>query len=136
MSRTHLAMALAALCAVSGPVPVVNAGTEGEELVHVGRGCIIYPLREVVVSSQASGIIVEMPVEEQEAVEAGQLIARLDDRAVALAVDRLQLAVSEEHTLREAEIRLEQALDDFEAAKKLKGTISESELIAERSDML
>lgn len=108
-----------------------GGATTDEEagVVFQRQNAIIYPRRTVVLSSQASGVIVKMPVEEQDIISAGQPIAQLDDTEARLSVERLRLAVAEEHSVGEAQIRLDQARDDFEAARKLREskTISPSD---------
>jgi RND family efflux transporter MFP subunit len=99
--------------------------------------CIIHARRQVTVGAQASGIIARIPVEEQDRVRQGQMLAQLDDTAVRLMVDRLQAVVAETQSESEARIRLEQAKDDFESAKRLAGTVAAAEVrSAERRFLL
>jgi len=86
-------------------------------------GCIVYALRQVTVSTQATGVIVAMPVEEGDAVKAGQLLAQLDDTIARLNRDRLTLMAEEGYTLEEARIREDQAKEDYETAQKLAGVV-------------
>lgn len=116
------------LCLIGGGGTARGAGDDDSSGTAFAKtGCIVQARRTVVVGSQASGVIVRMPVEEQDTVRTGQLIAQLDDRIATLVVERLRLAVAEDHAIDEAQIRLDQARDDFETAKKLKGRISEAE---------
>jgi len=117
--KCHVALALAVgLLAGGSPAPA-RPGDKTPAVVHEDTGCIIYPLREVVVSSQASGVIDKMPVDEQDVVKAGDLIAQLDDTLARLTVKRLRLIVKEEHSLNEAKIRLDQAREDYNRDKRL-----------------
>jgi membrane fusion protein (multidrug efflux system) len=68
-----------------------------------------------------------MAVEEGDLVKAGQEIARLDETAAKLTVERLRLALEDNSAMTEAEVGLAQAQDDLEAAKALAETISASE---------
>ena len=139
MRKIHLAECLIALpmavvvalpsrgvWAAPGSAPADNPQSSG--VLFYRPGCIIFARRQVTVGSQASGRIVKMPVEEQDAVKAGQLIAQLDDTAARFVVDRLRAAVDETNSESEAKIRLDQAKDDYDAAKKLAGTLSVSEV--------
>lgn len=76
--------------------PVVNA-TINDRLSAIGTG---RALRSVVVKPYASGQLTEILVESGAEVEAGDIIARLDSDAEAIAVDRARIA------LEDAEARL------------------------------
>ena len=124
--KCRMAMALAVgLLAGGSPAPA-GPGNKTPAVVHEDTGCIVYPLREVVVSSQASGVIDKMPVDEQDVVKAGDLIAQLDHTLARLTVERLRLIVREQHSLNEGTIRLEQAKEDYDRDKGLlaKGAIA------------
>lgn len=122
----------------TAPSPAGRSAPEGKadtrEAVHEETGCIISPLREVVVSSQVSGVIVELPVDEQDRVRAGQILARLDDTLARLTVERLRLVASEKHSLAEARIRLEQAQADYQRDSTLyaKGALASADFEASR----
>jgi len=130
MVRSSLAVVLTGcLLAVQSPAPEASH-TETADTVFHKVGCIIYPLRKVTVSTQATGVIVEMPVEEGDVVKAKQLIAQLDDTLAGFSRDRLKLMAEEGHSLKEAKIRQEQAKEDYETAQKLAGHVRAAEVRA------
>ena len=78
----------------------------------------------VTISSRADGWVVDMPVREGMRVEAGQVVARIDDRAARLRSESLKAqieGVRAERTRLRAERRL--ALNQAEALAKTRGSI-------------
>lgn len=100
----------------SGPAPgelivqVASIGTK--ELVRsVGGTGTVNPRREVTVSTEVAGRIVELPVEEGSLVEKGQLLARVNDTDIRLQIDEARAAVSQD--------RVDLARDDYERKQRL-----------------
>lgn len=80
-----------AMPAWAGPVPVL---TVGEQAVAQGLtlDASIEPVQQVTVSAQASGLITRWQVQAGDAVQAGQLLALIDDRETQAGVARTQAA--------------------------------------------
>ena len=93
----------------------------------------------VTISSRADGWVVDMPVREGMRVEAGQIVARIDDRAARLRSDSLKAqieGVRAEHMRLRAERRL--TLNQAEALAKTRGSIvqaRERAVAAAKSDL-
>lgn len=93
----------------------------------------------VTISSRADGWVVDMPVREGMRVEAGQIVAKIDDRAAKLKSDSLRAqieGVRAERTRLRAERRL--VLNQADALAKTRGSIvqaREKALAATKSDL-
>lgn len=90
------------------------------EVVLTASG-YVEPRRQITVSSKAQGKIVEMPVEENQRVRAGELIARLEN-------DEQRAA------LRLAQVEFADAARELERKRELRGRGSASESALERAD--
>jgi membrane fusion protein (multidrug efflux system) len=104
---------------------VVTAAAEEVALRDVVRlSAEVTPWASVTVAAEATGRVVELPVEVGDEVGAGALLARVDDEA-----SRARLAESEARVA-EAEATLEQAERDLERGRQLADTrdISQTEL--------
>lgn len=79
-----------------GPVTVVAAPVEmrplGDRLTAIGDAAA---LRTVTVAPQVSGLLTELPVASGSYVEAGSTIARIDDAAERIALDRARLLLAD-----------------------------------------
>ena len=103
--------------------PVETAAvTEGEIARVVTLPGTVQPIRTIGVNAQVSGALLEVPVEEGDRVEEGQVVARLDDREL-----RAQL--------RSAEASFEVAEASFQRARQLldRQVITQPEYEAERT---
>ncbi len=104
----------------------------------------IFPEKEVIISSDVSGEIVALPVEEGDSVKAGQILARIDPEAYLSQVERgtaglnttkAQLAISKSNAennvaqLEQLQVQLDNASRRHERNKKLleQGVISDAE---------
>jgi len=85
---------------------------------------VIQPVRQSIISAQASGRVVTLAVKMGDRVRAGQLLASIDDREAAVGVQRSQAQVAQS----EAELR--NAQTNFERTRELqaKGFVSKAAL--------
>ena len=93
-------------------IPVVPVTTTAAAGVHVADASI-QAVRQSVVSAQVSGRVIELAVRAGDAVRAGQLVARIDDRELGAAE-----AASRAATL-EAQANLARAELDYRRAQEL-----------------
>lgn len=93
----------------------------GDFLTMVSASGVVIPIDRVEIKSKASGRIDNIPVEEGDFVEKGELVCRLDQTDVQAEVDQAKA------DLEIAEAELKQAQNSFERQQKLydKGLISE-----------
>jgi len=109
---------------------VRSAGSEGSLSVLDASGYVV-ARRQATVSSKITGRIVEVLVEEGQAVGEGDVLARLDDAVASreLALSRAELAAAAS-ALKEIEVRLREAGLELERARDLRqaGVASQSAL--------
>ncbi len=136
------------LAAVVGGVYMLNDYTrtqDGKSLLHVARELEVQvdaalpeqrdiirtvqapgeveAFSEVDISSEVMGKILEMPVEEGDAVHAGDLLCRLDDAAYRARVLSCEANVGKLHALiKQSEADLERAERDWEQQQRLRET--------------
>ncbi len=108
-----------------GPQYATQPVTVGELLVKVSATGNLQPTNEVEVSSELSGIVSEVLVDENDSVKKGQILARLDLSKLEDAVtkSRANLAAAEAQVL-EAQATVEEtraALSRFEQVSELSG---------------
>jgi len=112
-------------------VATVSVRAAGTQAAVLNASGYVVARRRATVSSKITGKVVEVDVEEGKNVVQGQVLARLDDSSprAALALAEAQ-AEAARHTLRENEVRLDQArLNERRAAQLLKERIvSQSQL--------
>jgi HlyD family secretion protein len=99
--------------------------------VKVSATGLIEPVIDIEVKSKASGVVVELPVEEGDAVTLGQVIARLDPTEVANELEREQAALAvavQSVRVQEAEIKRMEALAG-------EGLVSERDLEVARLEL-
>lgn len=77
---------------VSTPVPTLPAQTETQAVVADAK---VLPAADVTLSFDRSGTVGQILVSEGDAVQAGQLLARLDTRALELRVQQAQVALDQ-----------------------------------------
>jgi HlyD family secretion protein len=96
------------------------SGSAGDRTVLNASGYIT-ARREATVSSKVMGKVIEVAVEEGNAVKEGQLLARLDDTnaQASLRLARAQLAAAQA-ALEESRVRLKEAGRDFRRQESLK----------------
>lgn len=95
-----------------GELIVQVTSVEAKELVRSVEGSgTVRPRREVTVSTEVPGRIVELPVEEGSVVERGKLLARINDTDIRLKIDEARSAVSQD--------RVDLARDDYERKQSL-----------------
>jgi len=109
---------------------VRSAGPEGSISVLDASGYVV-ARRQATVSSKITGRIVEVLVEEGQAVGEGDVLARLDDAVASreLALSRAELAAAGS-ALKEIEVRLREARLELERSRDLRraGVASQSAL--------
>ena len=105
-------------------IPQVEKVSRGRLRVEVSTTGVIEPINKVEIKSKASGLIIEMAIEESDYVKKGDLIARLDPRDTKNAYDQ---SLAE---LKVAEATVKQRQSDFERKKELyeRGLIPQVEL--------
>jgi RND family efflux transporter MFP subunit len=112
-------------------VATVSVRAAGTQAAVLNASGYVVARRRATVSSKITGKVVEVDVEEGKNVVQGQVLARLDDSSprAALALAEAQ-AEAARHTLKENEVRLDQArLNERRAAQLLKERIvSQSQL--------
>jgi len=112
-------------------VATVSTRAAGTQAAVLNASGYVVARRRATVSSKITGKVVEVDVEEGKNVVQGQVLARLDDSTprASLALAEAQ-AEAARHTLRENEVRLDQArLNERRAAQLLKERIvSQSQL--------
>jgi len=147
--------ALAGAAKKREPQRVLVQNAERREMMRVIEATTrVESEHQVEIIARTSGVVTELLVEEGQAVEAGQVLARLDDRDARIAVSEAQVALDEmvanlpklKLTVEEAQSRLEglrlsaeQAERDyerhlaiFERGPGQTGLISQTELEAKR----
>lgn len=88
-------------------VPTVQIGARAVSTGYEIDG-VIEPVRQSVISAQASGRVVKLLVKMGDRVKAGQVLATIDDRETAVGVQRSQAQVAQsEAELRNAQVNLE-----------------------------
>jgi RND family efflux transporter MFP subunit len=112
-------------------VATVSVRAAGTQAAVLNASGYVVARRRATISSKITGKVMEVDVEEGKNVVQGQVLARLDDSAprAALALAEAQ-AEAARHTMRENEVRLDQArLNERRAAQLLKERIvSQSQL--------
>lgn len=104
---------------------------------------VLWPLVEAEVPARQTGVLATIVVEEGAAVEAGALLASLDDQAAKLAVAKAELERAQVHAKATNELRIEYADKALEVARaemkrssesndKFARSISQSQLDVER----
>jgi macrolide-specific efflux system membrane fusion protein len=104
---------------------------------------VLRPLVEAEVPARQTGVLASIAVEEGAAVQAGDLLASLDDRAAKLAVAKAELERAQVHAKATNELRIEYADKALEVARaemmrssesndKFARSISQSQLDVER----
>ncbi len=92
-------------------VPTVQIGARNVSTGYEIDG-VIEPVKQSVISAQASGRIVTLAVKMGDRVKAGQLLATIDDRETAVGVQRSQAQVAQaEAELRNAQVSFERTRD-------------------------
>lgn len=119
LPKTFISFLLAAAAIAAqadGPAPAALASiavrTGGEQSLYAAEG-VVEAVRQTVVSSQVQGAIVQLAVKAGDAVQAGQLLARIDARAANQAV------VASAAQADAARAELEVAKRDFSRQKQL-----------------
>ncbi len=91
---------------------------------------IIQPEKEVKISSEVSGEIVELPVHEGQAIKKGQLLVRINPDLYQSAYERAKAALSNAlSALHQQKVRMQLAATEFKRNKQLfeKGIIAQAE---------
>lgn len=81
--------------------------------------CVVQPRATIKLGSVEQGIVSDIAVDRGDVVQKGQVVARLDSRLQALAVDLAQIRADSDVEIRSARARLEFRRLDFERAGKL-----------------
>lgn len=120
----------------------------GNIVASVNATGAITPLSTVIVGSQMSGQIVEVLADYNSAVEAGQVLARLDQTQVLARLDGLRADLAQSNAQKQVQLatiekvkaeaaRIKAVLQDMEAqVARTKGILSESEHQFERQNAL
>lgn len=128
------ALAFSAPALAQGPPPAnarldrVTEETVGQQRAATGE---VVSLRRAEVATQEEGLIESLDLNIGDAVEKGQVIARLDALRAELAVDRLRARVAaDEAVVQQRTAELAQAERDLQRFQKLSdmGSVGESEL--------
>ncbi len=100
-------------------VKVSTSAVEKRDIVEtVAASGKIQPETEVIISSDVSGEIIEMPIKEGQTVKQGQLLVKIDPDLVASAVNRAEAALNTARAnLMGSKARLAQSESQFENAK-------------------
>ncbi len=104
-------------------VPTVQIGARAVSTGYEIDG-VIEPVKQSVISAQASGRIVALAVKMGERVKAGQLLATIDDRETAVGVQRSAAQVAQS----EAELRNAQAHYERTRTLQTQGFVSQAAL--------
>ena len=92
-------------------VPTVQIGARSVSTGYEIDG-VIEPVKQSVISAQASGRVVKLLVKMGDQVKAGQLLATIDDRETAVGVQRSQAQLTQsEAELRNAQMNFERTRD-------------------------
>lgn len=109
----------------------------GDLVIEISATGTLNPLTTVDISSEMSGVVREVPVNENQRVKAGDMVARLDTVSLSAQVDRATAQVkSAEAQLENARVTLRDAEDALTRAGTLgkRGLISSQEADKARSD--
>ncbi len=90
----------------------------------------VQPEKEVKISSEVSGEIIDLPVKEGQQVKKGDLLARINPDLYQSALERAQAALSNaKAALNQQKVRLDQARAEFERSRKLfeKGIVAQAD---------
>lgn len=80
---------VASLPPAVAPVPVVVTQVEQRDVPHLTRGIgTVQSLHSVTIRSQVDGVLTEVLFQEGQLVNKGDLLARIDDRAIAAALEQ------------------------------------------------
>lgn len=122
MMRLH-ALTVAGSCLLT----VAAAAQEAPDLTFQG---LVQPIKQVTIIAPLDGILREVKVEEGQSVQAGQLLAQLDDALQVLMVEGARLRAEDQSDLKRASIALEDATLQHEQAMDLhrKGAASDFEV--------
>ncbi|MCC9599228.1 efflux RND transporter periplasmic adaptor subunit [Stieleria sp. JC731] len=106
---------------------------QGDITRYVNSTGAVRPVRSVSVGSFVSGPIVELNVDFNDKVQAGEVLARVDPRLFKAEMARAEAALAtREAELERIEAELQQAVNNFDRGKKLRekreGFLSESEM--------
>ncbi len=145
MRLTHgigvaLAAAMGSLAAAQGPPANVRLDAAREEVVSQYRDATgeIVTLRRSAVATQEPGLVEELDLEPGDPVEAGQVLARLDDDRARLEVTRWEARVEADKALIEQRTaELARAERDLERMEQLaaRASAGESELDRVRTEV-
>ena len=94
--------------------PLVSAAQEPRNF-----GCLVDPYAEVDLSTRESGTIRELLVDRGDAVEKGDVVARLDDEVEAATVDLAEARAQMQAEIEEAQASLELAERELERTQAL-----------------
>ena len=134
MSKKKIIIAVSALVVVAAVLLVVNIRNSGSDEIQVQTSQVgnqkivqtvnatgrIQPQTQVNISADISAKIIELPVEEGDWVEKGQLLARLDQERFIATVERAAATKrSVESNARLARENMIKAEKDYERAKEL-----------------
>jgi multidrug resistance efflux pump len=99
------------------PTPEISPGTQATTSSVVSAEAFVTPARKVDLAFRAAGRVVEVPVKEGDQVQAGEVLARLDDTDQQLAVTQARSAVAQARAgLLQAQTAVTQALATLESA--------------------
>ena len=124
---TRFAAALAALPLLTPPAPAQSALDDVRLDRYEG---VARPSRQVMLSTPMDERIKRVLVEEGQAVQAGELVAQMDDAVQRAAVDSAEVAAASEAELRAAEVALDDAELNLERLNQLmeRGVANDLEL--------
>ncbi|MFP4144181.1 MAG: efflux RND transporter periplasmic adaptor subunit [Phycisphaeraceae bacterium] len=117
-SRTRFIYSLATLVVIAASLPVSTLAQSPGAPVQRYEG-LVKPSRQVVMQAPLTERVAEIPVEEAQPVEAGQVLAKMDDRVQQSVVELARLRAADDTSVRVAELALEDAqirLQRLEAA--------------------
>jgi RND family efflux transporter MFP subunit len=112
MARIAIITFLAA--AIAHGASAQEAGDREKEL-----DCVVQPNATVKLGSVEQGVVSEITADRGNVVRKGQIVARLDSRLQALAVELAEIRAESDVEIRSAKARLEFRTLDFERAGKL-----------------
>lgn len=100
---------------------VLGAGAAAQSASDRDRelDCVVQPRATIKLGSVEQGIVSEITVDRGDVVRKGQIVARLDSRLQALAVDLAHIRAESDVDIRSARARLQFRRLDFERAGKL-----------------
>ena len=147
MTRRLLILATA-LCVIASALGQPSGGPPAANVVvDAARLQLIEPRREVtgelrairrsIIASKQPGLVVQVAVEEGDAVKTGATLVRLDDTLERLAVERSRSELQSAQAIHEARTaQLTRAQRDLDSVRSLGDSASEKEILDARSDVI